>query len=128
MSQMAAKPPLGGSSVTESQRNESLLKLAKGTGTAVLMLTYFAGAGVVILLTYLGLLGDAPRRAEFLPWLTCSLLIIVLGAQSMGEMRVHKRLDALLTLLTRKRLFDDEVMEARLILEPGDSADKRAHP
>ena len=126
MSQAGTKLPLGGGSLTELERNKSLLRQARGTSTALLSLTYLGEVGVVLLLTYLATLGDAARRTEFLPWLTCSLLVIVLGAQLAREMQTNKRIDGLLTILTRKRLFDDEVADTTLMLEASGSATRRS--
>jgi len=118
MGQAGAKPPLGGSSLIEADRNRSLLKNARGTGVLTLMLIYFVEVGLVIFLTYLPFqFGDSARRSAFLPWLVCYLLVGVLGAQWMSEMRVNKRLDGLLGLLTRKRLFDDEIAGSDLRLD-----------
>jgi hypothetical protein len=80
-------------------------------------------AGVVILITYLGSFRSG--RFELLPWLVCSGLVFVLGTQLMGDMHTNKRLDALLTMLIRKRLFDDEVTDTHLMLDIPGSAGRR---
>ena len=126
MRQSAAKPPLGGSSLAETERSKSLLKQARGPGIAQSILAYLLSAGVVILITYIG--SFRSERFELLPWLVCSLLVFVLGAQLRSEMQTNKRLDALLTILVRKRLFDDEVADTQLKLNDGGSSATGAQP
>ena len=124
MGQAGAKPPLGGPSWIEAEKSRSLLKDTRGTGVPTLVLTYFGEAGAVIVLTYLLFqFGDSARRSAFLPWFVCSLLVFVLGAQWTSEMRVNKRLDGLLSLLTRKRLFDDEITDRELRRRANGDAD-----
>ncbi len=126
MSQTAGKPPLGGSSIVEIERNKSLFKQARGVSTGQLILAHLISAGVVILVTYLGTVRSG--RFEPLPWLVCSGLVFVLATQFAGEMHTNKRLDALLTMLIRKRLFDDEVTDTQLMLDLPGSAARRTQP
>ncbi len=114
-----------GSSAAELERNRTLLKQARGPGILLLTATYLLEGGAVVLLLVIyywfyhwfgGIRSEASP-----PWFVGSLVIFALGAQANRDMRVNKRIDALLSLLIRKGMLDEEVAETRLTLDAGGS-------
>ena len=115
-----------GSSVAEVERNRTLLKQARGPGILLLTATPLLESGVVVLLLviyhwFYHWFGGTRSEASP-PWFVGVLVIFALGAQANRDMRVNRRIDALISLLIRKRMLDDEVAETRLTLDAGGSA------
>jgi hypothetical protein len=109
--------------VAEVERNRALLKQARGPGLLQLTATALLEGGVVVLLlvSYLWFhhwFGGIRTEASP-PWFVGSLVIFALGAQANRDIRANKRIDALVSLLIRKRMLDDEVAETRLTLDGG---------
>jgi len=114
-----------GSSPADVERNRTLLKQARGPGILPLTAVYLLESGTVVLILviyhwFYHWFGGVRSEASP-PWFVCLLVVFALGAQANRDMRVNKRIDALLSLLIRKGMLDEEVAETRLTLDAGGS-------